>query len=763
MSLHGTGDSDDDEDFARTIEDEEKASATSSRGWTLNRFNSSLSDSSPQTRVTALTALHSVVKTLTSALPPLTPMDLPPPYDPSRIVLTYNPNSGVGDLPSADHAPHWAVWQKVHSGLMDQFLEDKTAVTKDTPSEVPLSLSLAPQSEEVVRTQLQALLDGLSSSLFKRFSDTSEKCRSLALLTTTLLVSSAPDLTKHISYLLPAVMQRYPPAYFDQDTDVFIHDMSDHENFRRGVAASRQDKADIVHGARSVTVVEKSEEVRLLLTSLISSLLTACLNFGSLATLNPYFTDLVLLLQSQLRDPYPLLKVKSSLTLVQLLRVPQWESGAMIFATATARAAIPNLRSRNAKIRMASLALFEAAIGVPNRGKVKGAGTAAIVDVVGFREENVLPIAAFYSADCGVSVNALAEIVQDGNPSVRARACAMLCFFLVCLPDRYDHHTRLLPYVMSFFNDDIQSTRDMAVQAVEHCGGQFEAEHPDDIIERRQYGVDGDKRTNHKALLPEPFTKRPRLGARIFVRGNTKRFFQALMGELTNWIAVTRDRSASLVVSLVVYCEEHLTMDFHDTLPQLVKALGLAKKEEEGGEAGAEGKQMLEKMEYILELMGRFVDPETYVALLLPRITGAAASATTFSEGGFHSDESRAVHAAALRCMMKGSLTARLLPHVKSMVKEICEDSDSLTADVSAGTRQAVLECLVTLLSKIRGVDGKLLTSHFNATGRLADLGGIWTACCKRLLTCLYNGDGDGRLREITERGLDALGSGEGR
>ena len=105
----------------------------------------------------------------------------------------------------------------------------------------------------------------------------------------------------------------------------------------------------------------------------------------------------------------------------------------MVFATAVARQTILNLRHRNAKVRLASLSLFEAACGVPNRAKVKGAGTEAINDIVGFKEENILPVAAFYDASCGVSVNALAELCQDKNPIVRGRCCAVLCFFIVCI------------------------------------------------------------------------------------------------------------------------------------------------------------------------------------------------------------------------------------------------------------------------------------------------------------------------------------------
>jgi hypothetical protein len=149
------------------------------------------------------------------------------------------------------------------------------------------------------------------------------------------------------------------------------------------------------------------------------------------------------------------------------------------------------------------------------------------------------------------------------------------------------------------------------------------------------------------------------------------------------------------------------------------------------------------------------------VPLLLPRVTGLSESATTFSEGGAHSESSRVHNAMALRCMMKGSLTKRLLPWVKRIVREMCEEGDCLTGSVSASARCEMLRCLLELLEKIRGVDGKLLTAHFNVTGRLADLDGIWITCCKKLLGCKFNADGHGKLRDIADRGLGLL-RGEG-
>lgn len=65
--------------------------------------------------------------------------------------------------------------------------------------------------------------------------------------------------------------------------------------------------------------------------------------------------------------------------------------------------------ARHAKVRLAAIDALWLTVKVPDRAKVKGAGTAAIVDLVGFREENVLPVAAFFGRG-DTTVNYLAEV-----------------------------------------------------------------------------------------------------------------------------------------------------------------------------------------------------------------------------------------------------------------------------------------------------------------------------------------------------------------
>lgn len=51
---------------------------------------------------------------------------------------------------------------------------------------------------------------------------------------------------------------------------------------------------------------------------------------------------------------------------------------------------------------------------------------------------------------------------------------------------------------------------------------------------------------------------------------------QPLLVELSNWISRTRLQSAMLFRTLIVYCEEHLTVETHKLIPHLQRALHLA-------------------------------------------------------------------------------------------------------------------------------------------------------------------------------------------
>ena len=65
---------------------------------------------------------------------------------------------------------------------------------------------------------------------------------------------------------------------------------------------------------------------------------------------------------------------------------------------------------------------------------------------------------------------------------------------------------------MDLLTDNAKSVSSSALNCLRKCGQQYEEEHADDIIEKRQYGIDGDDRINLEKVLPFPFIERPRIG-----------------------------------------------------------------------------------------------------------------------------------------------------------------------------------------------------------------------------------------------------------
>ncbi len=287
---------------------------------------------------------------------------------------------------------------------------------------------------------------------------------------------------------------------------------------------------------------------------------------------------------------------------------------------------------------------------------------------------------------------------------------------MVHLPDRYDHHQRLLPYVLSFLNDNVPSIRDAALDCIEKCGLQHECEHPQDVIERRQFGIDGDDDIDYDRDLPSPFLRRPSLGARLFVRTNAGRFFLALLGELSSWREHTRIRSAELLLVLTVYCEEHMTKDFSRTIASVARAIGVELSSR--GEGDAMGK--LDPMRRVLRLMGKYVDPEAYLPLLCPRISSDSSSGTSDSEDGCHSESARRNHAIVLSSLIGGSPPGKLAPHWSALAN-LLSGADCIGPFVGTQTRR---QCLVALHALIVAVTSEDHTSGFAPhLGNVVELG----------------------------------------
>jgi len=545
----------------------------------------------------------------------------------------------------------------------------------------------------------------LAKPIFKRFADPVEKCREGAFKLTQAFFECSSDLVLVLGYFIPALMQRVPSGVtFDEEMKVFVFDKESHEAYRRGKAVERQDKVDAL---QPITVVEASEELRLLSCVVLATLIRKLCGQGAASVLHPYFFEVVIFLQTQLRDPFPDTKAVACGVLEFMSAVEEFNMGFKFFAVGLVRAILPVLRHKHAKVRVAALGALRSCLSVPDRAKLRGAGTEAIPDLVGFREDNVLNVAAFYKSD--VQINYLAELVQDKSVQVREKLVEMLIVLLTEIGDRYDHQTRLLPYLLDLLTDDASSVADSALKCLRICGKQYEEDHKDEIIERRQYGVDGDNRINLDKPLPKPFTERPRIGMRLYVRGNTKRFLTALVNELTNWVSQTRMKSANLLKIIVVLCEEHLTMEAHTLLPSFIKAIGFAKQD---------GDELLhELLLEVFELMGRYILPETCIHFILPRLTGDP-SVTQFGV-----DSSTRISVMEfLGSLLSGSKSSELIPHFEALTVAVT-DPFVISPDSPTVVGSAV-DVVLKMLTSMRGKGNAAIQAHFLATGRLTNLKG---------------------------------------
>ena len=311
----------------------------------------------------------------------------------------------------------------------------------------------------------------ICKKVFKRFADPSEKCRELAQKITCNFFEQCSDIVPTLGYYFPALMARVPPGFgYDEDLKVFVSNLEEHEAYKRGRAVDRQDRTANV-GAITHTVVEPSEEIRYLNCVSLLALIKRVCAIGACPVLHPYFQEIIFYLQIQLKDPYPELKVVTCSALEILAQVDDFEQGMKFFAVGLVRSILPVLRHRLAKVRVAGIAAMHACMVVKDRAKQKASGSEAISDLVGFREDNVLPIASFYKSE--VQINHLAELVIDKSLPVREELVKFLYALLTEIGDRYDHHTRLLPYVLDLMTDENEGVANSALATLQKCGKSF--------------------------------------------------------------------------------------------------------------------------------------------------------------------------------------------------------------------------------------------------------------------------------------------------
>nr|CCA16230.1 conserved hypothetical protein [Albugo laibachii Nc14] len=531
-------------------------------------------------------------------------------------------------------------------------------------------------------------LEMMGKPLFKRFNDPVEKIREVCIRLVTLSISQEEDLMLQLPYLMPAITKRMQSQYvFDEENNVFTRDKYLHEAFKRG-------RVVIERNGAVLKPQEPSEEIRLLFFELIDTLLNCTFQRNSSSLLHAYIFDILLLLVSGINDPFHDINIKCCEILARISN--EMVSVMKVFSVAFVRGVKRLLDHHLTRVRIAAIDCIQVLVTCPDHSKCRGSGTDAIDDLLGHREENVIPVASFYSPE--VRINMFAKLNQDGNVLVRKHFYAMIIDWMWNLPNHFDYEAKLMPYLLSALSDENISISNAAFEALEQMGKRYEEERGEEIIEMKQYDIDGrNPAFNYHQPLPPPFgNKRPSLASKLFVRSRTRRFLTTVLKELDNWRSPTKKHAARLLKNVIVYSEESITVDTHSILQMLL--------------ARWKDSELRPDLEDIAELTGRFSSPDTYMDLVLGLIGVRSVKTQCMT-----SDLIQSV-LGILERLIAGSLDRCVLPHIEEIVNVISEPL------ILTFSKEEVKRCLVNvshLLCEIlsrRGSDA--VTAHFLGCGR---------------------------------------------
>ena len=115
----------------------------------------------------------------------------------------------------------------------------------------------------------------------------------------------------------------------------------------------------------------------------------------------------------------------------------------MHFTETMGRAVLLPLISKKSKIRIAGLKTLTAIFWC---GLYKY-NAFLFENLIGFRDPNSVPIKDFYEPSH--NINYLATFITDANNKVRAEFMKSLKVWICDLDDKYDHHGKLVPYLLS--------------------------------------------------------------------------------------------------------------------------------------------------------------------------------------------------------------------------------------------------------------------------------------------------------------------------
>ncbi|XP_003481014.1 dynein assembly factor 5, axonemal isoform X1 [Sus scrofa] len=231
-----------------------------------------------------------------------------------------------------------------------------------------------------------------------------------------------------------------------------------------------------------------------------------------------------------------------------------------------------------------------------------------------------------------------AQRLFDDVPQVRRAVTRVVGGWLLDLRDRYSFFHKLIPLLLSGFDDDIPDIAHEATSLWEKVGLQWQTENEEDLKDKLDFA------SPPPAHHPSP-ERRPGLGCRELVFRNLAKILPAICHDITDWVAGTRVKSAQLLAVLLLHAEDHATQHLEPILRTLLHACA----DEEGA--------VVRSCISCAELIGAFVSPEVFLKLILTTLRKSPSAPGLL----------------VLASVVRGCPREALRPHVKVIATELAQ------------------------------------------------------------------------------------------
>ncbi|KAK3881699.1 hypothetical protein Pcinc_013855 [Petrolisthes cinctipes] len=356
------------------------------------------------------------------------------------------------------------------------------------------------------------------------------------------------------------------------------------------------------HRLATVPIVEESEDARLLFINIIQALTTLFQ-----AKMIPHMNDIVNILKEAVIDPSPEVR------------------------KAAAECVSSYARATREKFHMQSESLVKPLLKALHHQRFKNriACINALGDILLYGDSKVIQDVSGPLARCAMDL-----------PQVRLALVEIGGNLALDMPDRYSYWHRILPILLFGLRDDDVDVRHRAKELWRKVGGKYEEENEDHL----KVDIEFDVAVHHYP----PSEERPGVGCRMLVQRSLVHILPGLMTDLDDWQAGSRLQSAKLLTTLVLNADKGVTQYTEKILTGLYLAAG----DKETNVV----RQVLECSSYL----GYFVEPATYLPLVLPRLCATGHGERTLS---------------VLSALISSGQTDLLQPHFQEIIKAVyCEE-----------------------------------------------------------------------------------------